>query len=82
MATSSCWPSVTVTLRASLSPLISLACSSMTVPSSTSKPAIQTSSSDKLAKELAEAVLRDYHHEGGLVSQDTLKLAQKVALAK
>ena len=46
-----------------------------------SKPAIQTSSSDKLAKELAQAVLDDETREGGLLSRGTLVLANRLKLA-
>lgn len=44
-----------------------------------SKPAIQTSSS--LAKALAEAVLADEVRHGGLLSRDTLHIANKLKVA-
>ena len=46
---------------------------------SNSKPAIQTSSS--LAKALAEAVLADEVRHGGLLSRDTLHIANKLKVA-
>jgi hypothetical protein len=46
---------------------------------SNSKPAIQTSSS--LAKALAEAVLADEVRHGGLLSRDTLHIANKLRMA-
>ena len=51
----------------------------MTAQSSISKPAIQTSSS--LAKALAEAVLADEVRHGGLLSRDTLHIANKLKVA-
>jgi hypothetical protein len=51
----------------------------MTAQSSTSKPAIQTSSS--LAKALAEAVLADEVRHGGLLSRDTLHIANQLRMA-
>lgn len=53
----------------------------MTDQSSTSKPAIPTSSSDALAKALAEAVLADEVRHGGLLSRDTLHIANQLKVA-
>lgn len=53
----------------------------MTEAPSNSKPAIPTSSSDALAKALAEAVLADEVRHGGLLSRDTLHIANKLKMA-
>ena len=51
----------------------------MTAQSSILKPAIQTSLS--LARALAEAVLADEVRHGGLLSRDTLHIANKLKVA-